>query len=267
MKITPKNLVLYSILLSSCFVTNAQDNKTLFKINYEYQNDFFSHIETLVTDGEKAVYVRPSLNVKKNDVRITQKDDNYIIPLSEIKTSAISIFSSKTINNIYEFTVNIENERYIVNDSTYLIKWKIDKTEIKSIGKFDCYKATTKFRGRNYTAYFTPEMQINFGPFKFNNLPGLIIQISNQENDINHSWVLKSIDNVEEGYKMPNISDLKATRINLFQLRQMNLELQEAKSKRFSSRMPSGVTRVKTEVKNLGIETVYEWETEDEEKK
>ena len=41
------------------------------------------------------------------------------------------------------------------------INWKIVK-DTKKIGKFNCKKATAKFRGRNYTAWFTTEIPVSY---------------------------------------------------------------------------------------------------------
>ena len=43
--------------------------------------------------------------------------------------------------------------------------------------KYTCIKATTTWAGRNYTAWFTKEIPISDGPYKFNLLPGLIVEL------------------------------------------------------------------------------------------
>jgi len=59
--------------------------------------------------------------------------------------------------------------------------WQLSK-EHKSILSYNCQKATCTFRGRNYTAWFTSEIPIQNGPYKFGGLPGLIMQISDDKN-------------------------------------------------------------------------------------
>lgn len=63
-------------------------------------------------------------------------------------------------------------------------KWKLIQEE-KKVGKYVCYKATTikTTEGRNgkikkkITAWYSPQIPYNFGPKDYNGLPGLILQL------------------------------------------------------------------------------------------
>lgn len=55
------------------------------------------------------------------------------------------------------------------------INWKL-LTDKKNIGKFSCKKATGFFRGRTYTAWYTDEIPLPYGPDKLQGLPGLILE-------------------------------------------------------------------------------------------
>lgn len=54
--------------------------------------------------------------------------------------------------------------------------WKIEN-DTMTVASHLCYKATCRFRGREYVAWFTPEIPSNAGPWKFNGLPGLILKV------------------------------------------------------------------------------------------
>jgi len=60
--------------------------------------------------------------------------------------------------------------------------WQLHN-EKKKILNYNCQKATCSFRGRNYIAWFTPEIPLKEGPYKFGGLPGLILQISDTKNE------------------------------------------------------------------------------------
>ncbi len=68
------------------------------------------------------------------------------------------------------------NNYVITKEVTPAISWVIEK-EFKIIQGYKCQKATAQFRGRNYKAWYTTELPIVDGPWKFKNLPGLILQI------------------------------------------------------------------------------------------
>ncbi len=50
-------------------------------------------------------------------------------------------------------------------------------------------KAKTKFRGRNYIAWYTAEIPISDGPYKFRGLPGLIVKLYDSKREINYSLI------------------------------------------------------------------------------
>ena len=52
------------------------------------------------------------------------------------------------------------------------------------IKTYTCKKATTHFRGRDYIAWFTTDIPIVAGPWKFNGLPGLVIDIEDTRRQV-----------------------------------------------------------------------------------
>ncbi len=70
---------------------------------------------------------------------------------------------------------------FVYSDSIPSLEWNFSSEETESIMGYDCRKATVDFAGRTYTAWFTPEIPLPFGPYKFGGLPGLILKIEDAE--------------------------------------------------------------------------------------
>ncbi|MHB0753633.1 GLPGLI family protein [Polaribacter sp. M15] len=75
----------------------------------------------------------------------------------------------------------IDNETDIVKEDKNIWKWNL-LTATKKIGKFNCQKATTTFRGSLFTAWFAIDIPVPFGPWKAKDLPGLILELSDSNN-------------------------------------------------------------------------------------
>ncbi|WP_343663222.1 GLPGLI family protein [Chryseobacterium mucoviscidosis] len=71
-----------------------------------------------------------------------------------------------------------ESFQYSENQPT--INWKLEK-ETKQILGYTCNKATTEFRGRKFTAWYTKDIPINNGPYIYNGLPGLIMELEDKK--------------------------------------------------------------------------------------
>ena len=73
--------------------------------------------------------------------------------------------------------------------------WKVEAGAM-TIAGYSCKKATCTFRGRNYTAWFTTDIPINNGPFKFGGLPGLILKV--YDNDKLYTFECIKIERFKE---------------------------------------------------------------------
>ena len=71
-------------------------------------------------------------------------------------------------------------------------QWEISDST-KTILGYECVKATCDYRGRHWTAWFTPEIPIQDGPWKLYGLPGLILIAEDSSGQ--YSFVADGIQN------------------------------------------------------------------------
>lgn len=63
------------------------------------------------------------------------------------------------------------------------IDWKLE-SETKTFGGLTCHKATGFFRGKHYTAWYTDDIPLPYGPWKLQGLPGLILEAYDDEKEM-----------------------------------------------------------------------------------
>lgn len=73
-------------------------------------------------------------------------------------------------------------KKYLINDTLNNFKWKITGEKVKILN-FKCKKATVRFRGRYYEVWYTEEIPVQNGPWKFCGLPGLIIKVKDEKSE------------------------------------------------------------------------------------
>ena len=67
------------------------------------------------------------------------------------------------------------NDPYVINDVLPVVTWHISNNTA-NFGELHCQKATCHFKGRDYTAWFCPDLPVHVGPWKLNSLPGVIVE-------------------------------------------------------------------------------------------
>lgn len=63
------------------------------------------------------------------------------------------------------------------------MEWVMAEGDTTLLG-LKCSKALLNFRGRDYTAWYCPEIPLPFGPYNFGGLPGLIFKITDSKNHV-----------------------------------------------------------------------------------
>lgn len=87
------------------------------------------------------------------------------------------VFKSKP-DNLYEVYDYVGmTGHYYYNEPLDDIAWEITDS-VKTILGYECVMATADYHGRRWTAWFTPEIPVQDGPWKLHGLPGLILEAS-----------------------------------------------------------------------------------------
>lgn len=84
------------------------------------------------------------------------------------------LYRSQKKNTITTYT-SLMGQGYKVTETIHVQNWSINMDSTKQILGYKCYMATTKFRGREWTVYYTEDIPVSLGPWKLGGLPGLIL--------------------------------------------------------------------------------------------
>lgn len=97
--------------------------------------------------------------------------------------NSYTIFKNYPANKITTFD-KIALDHFQYEEPLESPAWKITNEKSKILG-YSCQKATAFFLGRNYEAWFTTEIPVNGGPWKFSGLPGLILRVNDSRKHYN----------------------------------------------------------------------------------
>lgn len=82
------------------------------------------------------------------------------------------------------------------NEPFQEMQWEVVVDSTKTILGYECMMARTAYHGRDWTAWFAPEIPVQDGPWKFTGLPGLILMA--KESQGMHSFTANGIEATEQ---------------------------------------------------------------------
>jgi GLPGLI family protein len=121
--------------------------------------------------GQKFRYPATKFKYKEYIVKYFDKDYQSYVKLADRKKD-VKTYKNNELIQWQEIT-----------DTLQTIDWQMH-AEKKNILGFNCQLATGYFKGSKYAAWFTTDIPYMDGPWKFNGLPGLIMEVECPSLDI-----------------------------------------------------------------------------------
>lgn len=190
---------------------NALGQNYLYEYEYSFLKDSLSENiskekyflskdnDNYIFAGEYYYYLD---SLENNDIFITSLSSKEIRQIRD-NSSKIGKSTLKTVlqkpNNQLTFYKNFFNKIRIKYSEEMTLNWDISNDKFNYLG-YSVQSAYTEYGGRKYTAWFTTDIPISSGPYVFNNLPGLILKIEDENKQ--HSFELVAL---HQGNKKMNL--------------------------------------------------------------
>jgi len=177
-----KTAIIFCALLF-CKIGKAQNTDFFVQVEYEYLTQIhgpetkYKVNTTLICTKNESIFEIDHKKSKDNQDFEINNDDGYIFKVKSDENDFV--YKNKELQQTY-YKDHIGFKDFHIKDSLNICNWTLE-TATKTILGYTCQKATTHYGGRNYTAYFTYEIPITNGPWRFNGLPGLILEISDKD--------------------------------------------------------------------------------------
>ena len=169
---------------------NAQNIKVSYVQTYDYgipDNRFIDlYIDLNKNSSLQVISLEEWLNFpnKENNTTYTinasiDRKVKYDYLLMNLEDRSIDIYS------------DFARKFYKVEDVFPEFKWELTK-EIKKINGIEAHKAFGYYRGKKWEVWYAPSIPYSFGPWKFNGLPGLVLEVKDELN--NNYFKIKKIE-------------------------------------------------------------------------
>jgi GLPGLI family protein len=181
--------------LQPWWISDINNYKTLdsayLKVSYKLtyvkdttkSNVKYTDLEVLLIGKHTSKYFSQQYAEYNEYVKALLKLHKEAVPGPPLGILAMEIFKDFNNNKLTVTDLGTHmKQSFLYKEDFPQITWII-LDENQTISSYPCRKATTTFRGRKYEAWFTTKIPINNGPWKFGGLPGLILQISDTQNN------------------------------------------------------------------------------------
>jgi GLPGLI family protein len=185
-----KYLSIVSVLFFACVFSQQKPEKSLSGIEVQYEYSFvrdttdldrdhrFKELMLLDFNSNTSIFYSQQYAAAREAIKkataAAQASANIEVRAADLPKYKVGYSVYREGSKIY-FTSNV-NRDFFTFENTYL-DWNTNYEEVKTILGYKCNKATTKFGQRIYTAWYTKEIPISEGPYRFKGLTGLILEV------------------------------------------------------------------------------------------
>lgn len=213
-------LLFFSVFLS---VGVRSQEKIKEKFKYKVSYDLAYSLDSTALDIKKKekmiLFIGEDYSAFSSRARLFQ--GSVIVRGNAGSTSRESVtdFPYMIVKNLKDkkqyYTLQVVEDFLYYEQTTDLFNWTLSN-ETKEINGFKVQKATAQYAGRDFIAWFTNEIPISDGPYKFNGLPGLIIELYDTKE--HYHFIIESFEKIvpEEGFKLNLKNYILTDKKNLF---------------------------------------------------
>lgn len=207
-----KKIIILFIFIGAIIDTVAQElqaidtTKYVCTYNYEFledstrissltQTEMYLQIGSHVSKfTNSATYISDSIFFQNKEINDPSLDYKVIKMIEGTRPKILakySIYKNWPKKDIVSLTAYDDNKHY-QSVQPLSLNWKLEESKKDSIiAGYHCKRASTNFAGRKYIAWYTMQIPVNEGPYKFSGLPGLIVRIRDTRNE--HRFTLTSV--------------------------------------------------------------------------
>ena len=168
---TARYLVRYRYLSKASTQQKVADEDVItLQIGDRYTKSYSENLYQ--TDSVATVMLKQGTRVLPTYSDYAQREDLYTCLVDQSETTVYRTFSDGPVLRYQEPLPQI--------------KWEFS-SEKKTILGYPCQLATCRFRGRNYSAWFTLALPLSTGPWKFSSLPGLVLEVYDDTGEVKYT--------------------------------------------------------------------------------
>lgn len=202
----------FALFLMTAFVAvSAQEtaNRFFYELSYKPRKDSAKVEKVMMildVTKDKSIYRDYTMVAQDSTLKIqfdqmmksgVYKDFSKMVTMPKFSEKVYKFYPDMKVQYVERISSGFTPLNIGYNDDSKM-NWKISSEKMK-IGSYNAQKATTEFGGRKWEAWFTSDIPLQDGPYKFHGLPGLIVKV--EDDGKNYSWELKG------NRKVPNFNE------------------------------------------------------------
>ncbi len=174
----------------------SQDYQITYNLRYREDSLSTNYINknfVLQVEKDQTKFILKSL-IDGNKILDVNTRMFYDLPMKQI------VQHKRNADDYTNYEVIFQN--YYSYPSSNPISWTIEK-DTKTENTYKLQKATSNFIGRQWEAWFIPDIPLMEGPYKFRGLPGLIYEVKDKKD--NFTYELIEVKKLDKTYDTSNI--------------------------------------------------------------